>query len=149
VRFHTKILTAGKTATEIRIPNEVVESLGSGKRLQGILQRIQGILVGRPGGSQNSEQEFEKYDAAVLKIAREFGLTDLPILSRMDFGHTDPKLVLYTRMSSSLFVSLRVYSRLSSLIFAVLVSICGYFRQAARPIRQPDMRSQYSIIAVG
>jgi hypothetical protein len=32
VRFHTKILTAGKTATGIQIPNEVVENLGSGKR---------------------------------------------------------------------------------------------------------------------
>jgi len=61
---------------------------------QGILQRIKGILFGRPGGSQHSEQDFEKYDAAFLKIAREFGLTDLPILSRMDFGHTDPKLIL-------------------------------------------------------
>jgi muramoyltetrapeptide carboxypeptidase LdcA involved in peptidoglycan recycling len=61
---------------------------------QGILQRIKGILFGRPGGSQHSEQDFKKYDAAFLKIAREFGLTDLPILSRMDFGHTDPKLIL-------------------------------------------------------
>ena len=61
---------------------------------QGILQRLKGILFGRPGGSQNSEQDFEKYDAAFLKIAGEFGLTDLPILSRLDFGHTDPKLVL-------------------------------------------------------
>jgi muramoyltetrapeptide carboxypeptidase LdcA involved in peptidoglycan recycling len=51
-------------------------------------------LFGRPGGSQNSEQDFEEYDAAFLKIAREFGLADLPILSRMDFDHTDPKLIL-------------------------------------------------------
>ena len=61
---------------------------------QGILQVIKGILFGRPGGSQNSIADFEKYDAAFLKIAHEFGLTDLPILSRMDFGHTDPKLIL-------------------------------------------------------
>jgi hypothetical protein len=32
VRFHTKILKAGKTATGIQIPNEVVESFGSSKR---------------------------------------------------------------------------------------------------------------------
>jgi hypothetical protein len=32
VRFHTRILTAGKTATGIQIPNEVIESLGSSKR---------------------------------------------------------------------------------------------------------------------
>ena len=61
---------------------------------QGILQRIKGMLFGRPGGDQHSEQDFQKYDTALLKIAREFGLTDLPILSRLDFGHTDPKLIL-------------------------------------------------------
>ncbi len=61
---------------------------------QGILQRVKGILFGRPGGSQNGKEDFEKYDAALLKIVRESGLTDLPILSRMDFGHTDPKLIL-------------------------------------------------------
>jgi Bacteriocin-protection, YdeI or OmpD-Associated/Domain of unknown function (DUF1905) len=32
MRFHTRILQAGKTATGIQIPPEVVESLGSGKR---------------------------------------------------------------------------------------------------------------------
>jgi muramoyltetrapeptide carboxypeptidase LdcA involved in peptidoglycan recycling len=42
----------------------------------------------------NHGQDFEKYNAALLKIAREFGLADLPILSRMDFDHTDPKLIL-------------------------------------------------------
>jgi hypothetical protein len=32
MRFHTTILQAGKTATGIQIPNEVVEVLGSGRR---------------------------------------------------------------------------------------------------------------------
>ena len=32
MRFHTKILKAGKTATGIQIPNEVVENFGSSKR---------------------------------------------------------------------------------------------------------------------
>jgi hypothetical protein len=32
MRFHTTILQAGKTATGIRIPDEIVESLGAGKR---------------------------------------------------------------------------------------------------------------------
>lgn len=31
-RFRTKVLTAGKTATGIQIPEEVVEALGKGKR---------------------------------------------------------------------------------------------------------------------
>jgi hypothetical protein len=32
MRFHTKILQAGKTATGIRIPDELVEGLGAGRR---------------------------------------------------------------------------------------------------------------------
>ena len=32
MRFHTTILQAGKTATGIRIPDEIVEGLGAGKR---------------------------------------------------------------------------------------------------------------------
>ena len=32
IRFHTKILTAGKTATGIRIPDEVIDKLGGGKK---------------------------------------------------------------------------------------------------------------------
>ncbi|MDP9249898.1 MAG: YdeI/OmpD-associated family protein [Chloroflexota bacterium] len=32
MRFHTSILQAGKTATGIQIPDEVVEALGSGRR---------------------------------------------------------------------------------------------------------------------
>jgi hypothetical protein len=32
MRLRTKILQAGKTATGIQVPNEIVEGLGSGKR---------------------------------------------------------------------------------------------------------------------
>jgi hypothetical protein len=32
MRFHTTLLQSGKTATGIRVPNEVVESLGAGRR---------------------------------------------------------------------------------------------------------------------
>ena len=32
IRFHTKILTAGKAATGIRIPDEVIDKLGGGKK---------------------------------------------------------------------------------------------------------------------
>ena len=61
---------------------------------QGILERVNGLLFGRPGGSHHSPQDYVRYDAAFLKVVRECGLIDLPILSRMDFGHTDPKLIL-------------------------------------------------------
>jgi muramoyltetrapeptide carboxypeptidase LdcA involved in peptidoglycan recycling len=60
----------------------------------GILKELSGILFGRPGGQVPPEQ-FDEYDAAILQVvAEEEGLTHLPIVTRMDFGHTDPMFVL-------------------------------------------------------
>jgi muramoyltetrapeptide carboxypeptidase LdcA involved in peptidoglycan recycling len=62
---------------------------------QGILQRLAGLLVGRPGGHQTPESDFQLYDAAIMGVVRdELGLTALPVITQMDFGHTDPMLVL-------------------------------------------------------
>lgn len=61
---------------------------------QNILQNLNGIIMGRPGGSV-SDDKLHQYDDAILKIVRdELGLTDLPIITQMDFGHTDPMFVL-------------------------------------------------------
>ena len=60
----------------------------------GILEEISGILFGRPGGQVPVEQ-FGAYDEAILQVVvNEFGFTDLPIVTQMDFGHTDPMTVL-------------------------------------------------------
>ena len=56
----------------------------------GILKRLSGILFGRPGGEVPLE-EFKEYDGVLLQVvADEEGLTELPIVTGMDFGHTDP-----------------------------------------------------------
>jgi len=60
----------------------------------GILSRLGGLLLGRPGGSVDPET-FADYDEAVVKVfSRELGLGDLPVVTNMDFGHTDPMFVL-------------------------------------------------------
>ena len=62
--------------------------------VMGILPRLAGILFGRPGGGIPAEQ-FEAYDEALLQVVtREEGLSKMPIVTRMDFGHTDPMFVL-------------------------------------------------------
>lgn len=60
----------------------------------GILQKLSGILFGRPGGQIPIEKHVD-YDNVLLQvISEEEGLTDLPIIAGMDFGHTDPMFVL-------------------------------------------------------
>ncbi len=60
----------------------------------GILRRLSGILFGRPGGGV-PEAGFSRYEDAILGVVnQEEGLSSLPIVTRMDFGHTDPMFVL-------------------------------------------------------
>lgn len=60
----------------------------------GILERLAGILFARPGGGVPPEK-FAEYERAILQVvAEEQGLADLPIVTGMDFGHTDPPFVL-------------------------------------------------------
>lgn len=69
---------------------------------QGILERISGLLFGRPGnGAFHTKEEEQRwlanyvaFDAAILKALKEFGRTDLPVVTNMDFGHTVPQLIL-------------------------------------------------------
>jgi muramoyltetrapeptide carboxypeptidase LdcA involved in peptidoglycan recycling len=56
---------------------------------QGILSRLAGIILARPGGAMNDHQRAAQC-AAVLQALDEAGLADLPVLADLDFGHTDP-----------------------------------------------------------
>jgi muramoyltetrapeptide carboxypeptidase LdcA involved in peptidoglycan recycling len=74
-------------------PAYVTRELRSYARM-GFLHMLSGILFARPGGNVSTDQ-FPQYDQAILDIVTgEEGLTDLPIVTRMDFGHTDPMFVL-------------------------------------------------------
>ena len=59
-----------------------------------ILEGLNGILLGRPGGGVDPAT-FQAYDDALCKTVREeYGLNDMPIVTNMDFGHTDPMFVI-------------------------------------------------------
>lgn len=60
---------------------------------QGILSRLNGILIGRPdpSGDETYQSRLEK---AFTSVLAEAGLADLPVLSGLDFGHTQPMLTL-------------------------------------------------------
>lgn len=57
----------------------------------GALHQLRGILYGRPYGE---EATFASYDDALRSVLAESELTCIPLVTRMDFGHTDPKFVL-------------------------------------------------------
>jgi muramoyltetrapeptide carboxypeptidase LdcA involved in peptidoglycan recycling len=57
----------------------------------GALREARGILYGR---SYGDEAKFQAYDDALIQVLAELDLGSLPLVTRMDFGHTDPKFVL-------------------------------------------------------
>lgn len=60
----------------------------------GVFEKAAGLLFGRPGGEIPPEQFFQ-YDTAILEVlVNEQGLSSLPIITNMDFGHTEPMMVL-------------------------------------------------------
>ena len=60
---------------------------------QGILERIAALLIAIPYGYSTEEKaKMKNKIRSVVNI--EFGLDKIPIVTNMDFGHTDPKFIL-------------------------------------------------------
>lgn len=82
-----------ETTEEAPSPDAVTRYLRTFAALD-ILPLLSGILFARPGG-QIASESFVDYDQALLQVVvEENGLTELPIVTNMDFGHTDPMFVL-------------------------------------------------------
>ena len=58
------------------------------------LQQLAGIVLGRPGGQIEPALIPTYADTLCRTVREEYGLRELPIVSNMDFGHTDPMMVL-------------------------------------------------------
>ncbi|HEX8221895.1 MAG TPA: LD-carboxypeptidase, partial [Chloroflexia bacterium] len=57
------------------------------------LHRLAGMVVGR--SAHYTPEQVHERDTTILRIVRdEFGLADLPVVVDLDFGHTDPLMVL-------------------------------------------------------
>ncbi len=61
--------------------------------VQGIFERISGLMVGRARG-YTDQRKRELDDTIRAVVVDEFGATNLPIVTNMDFGHTDPQWIL-------------------------------------------------------
>lgn len=74
--------------------------------VQGIFDRVSGMLVGRP--RDHSAEERSALEAAIRGVvAEEFGRPDLPIAANLPFGHTDPQWVLPLGVQAELDVDVR------------------------------------------
>jgi muramoyltetrapeptide carboxypeptidase LdcA involved in peptidoglycan recycling len=61
--------------------------------MQGVFDRIKGLIFGRP--RDYSDEEKRQLDENILAVVRgEFGNKTMTIVSNMDFGHTDPQIIL-------------------------------------------------------
>jgi len=62
-------------------------------KTRGIFDVISGMLIGRPSGSFKGYSE--ELNFLVQKIVtKESGRDDIPIITDMDFGHTDPIFIV-------------------------------------------------------
>jgi muramoyltetrapeptide carboxypeptidase LdcA involved in peptidoglycan recycling len=82
-----------ETSEEAPPPNLLKYMLRSYAAM-GILKQLSGILFARPGGDISPDR-FKEYDDVLYQVVtEEQGLSELPIITHMDFGHTDPVFVL-------------------------------------------------------
>jgi len=82
-----------ETSEEAPTPNQVKRMLRPLAAMN-IFNNLSGILVGRPGGNI-PEERFPEYDEAIhATVVEEAGCVDVPIITNMDFGHTDPMFVI-------------------------------------------------------
>lgn len=81
-----------ETSEEKPLPNNVGYMLRN-YGIQGILDRVKGIMFGRP--KDYSEEERQELYTIVMNIMKkEFNVIDIPVVMNVDFGHTDPKIIL-------------------------------------------------------
>lgn len=58
----------------------------------GILEKVNGIIIGR--GANLPANETDRYDQAFLHVVQKECHLNIPLMSQMDFGHTDPMFLI-------------------------------------------------------
>lgn len=90
--FWKKKILFFETSEEKPSPMEVGYMLRN-YGMQGVFLKVNGVMFGRPKDYSTDEKE-ELNKIIIDVISGEFGASNLPIVTDVDFGHTDPKLVL-------------------------------------------------------
>ena len=79
-----------ETSEEVPKPTEVKRILRN-YGLAGILARVKGLLFGR--ARDYTRKEKEELDEIIMQVLAEFNIS-IPVVTNIDFGHTDPQLIL-------------------------------------------------------
>ncbi|HLP49649.1 MAG TPA: S66 peptidase family protein [Chitinophagales bacterium] len=77
---------------------------------QGILHKVNGLLFGRPYDNKFATE----YETEIQRVLAEEGLTDLPVITRMDFGHTSPTFTIPMGAMAEINVPNKTFSILES-----------------------------------
>lgn len=80
--------------------------------ITGILDRINGIIWGKPPNEEN----YNEYKEAIYKVMKEFNKEDLPILYNMNFGHTAPKICLPYGVLAEIDCEKKIFSIIESAV---------------------------------
>ena len=81
--------------------------------MQGIFDRASAILFGR--ARDYTDEEKIEFDQMILDVIKgEFGNERLPVVSNMDFGHTDPQFILPLGVKAEVDSSNRTFKLLES-----------------------------------
>lgn len=84
-----------ETSEEAPSPDAVRRMLRAIAAASDGLRGVRALLFGRPGGAHVEAAQHADYDEALLGVMRdELGLVDVPVVTGMDFGHTDPMWTL-------------------------------------------------------
>jgi muramoyltetrapeptide carboxypeptidase LdcA involved in peptidoglycan recycling len=79
--------------SEEKPPPERVGYMLRNYGVAGVLGRAAALLLGRP--KDYTSADIDKLHRLVTTIvAKEFGRPDMPVITNVDFGHTDPKLIV-------------------------------------------------------
>lgn len=81
-----------ETSEEKPLPDNVGYMLRN-YGIQGVLERVKGIMFGRPKDYSEDEKQ-ELYTIVMNIMEKEFNVTNIPVVMNVDFGHTDPKIIL-------------------------------------------------------
>lgn len=89
---------------------ELIQSWLRNYAVQGILQKANGMIFGKP----ENEAYYEAYKEVIQQVMKENHLEDLPVLYNLNFGHTKPKIVLPYGVMAEINCSRKTFSILEN-----------------------------------